>query len=347
MNRVRIRDLSITDPFFDSLRTDYPGFNDWLLRKFDESAYIIEREGGGLDGFLYLKRESGRLEDVQPARPELERLKIGTLKINPHGTRLGERFIKKALDVAVFEQCKEVYVTVFAKHQALVELFSRYGFQREAVKTSVAGEELVLVKPLPSRVHDILKNYPFISRRSRKFLLSLKPQWHTRLLPDSILNTEDPLEIVADISHTNSIHKVYLTSMAGTNNLRAGDVLAIYRTTDQEGNAHHRSVVTSLCTIEEVKSIFDFPTLEAFMQYCVDYSVFSEQELMELYRHKRYRTILKFTYNYAFPKRPNRAALLEDLGMIGDAYWGFMELDQNIFTSIFQKGNGNESLIVD
>lgn len=347
MKKVKIGDLNIGNSFFDSLRADYPGFDTWLQRKAGEDAYIIEQDQGELDGFLYLKRESGPLVDVSPSRPDLDRLKVGTLKINPHGTRLGERFIKKALDIAIYGACKEVYVTILPKHRVLMDLFGRYGFVREATKQSAAGEELVLVKPLPAARHDILANYPFVSRSSRKFLLSLKPEWHSRLLPDSILRTEDPHEIVTDISHTNSIHKVYLTSMGDTSQLRRGDVLAIYRTTDQPGNAHYRSVVTSLCTVEEVQTLSDFPTLQSFIDYCIDYSVFTEPELVDFYRTRRFKTIFRFTYNYALPKRPNRAFMIEELGMPTDTYWGFFELGPRIFYSIFTKGQGNESLIVD
>jgi len=41
--------------------------------------------------------------------------------------------------------------------------------------------------------------------------------------------TESP-DIVKDVSHTNSIHKIYLTKMQGTEQLKRGDLLVIYRT---------------------------------------------------------------------------------------------------------------------
>lgn len=50
-------------------------------------------------------------------------MKIGTMKINPHGTRLGERFIKVAFNKALEYNLDEIYVTVFEHHEALVSLF--------------------------------------------------------------------------------------------------------------------------------------------------------------------------------------------------------------------------------
>ncbi|MCZ2221993.1 hypothetical protein NUW87_11590, partial [Corynebacterium pilbarense] len=47
---------------------------------------------------------------------------------------------------------------------------------------------------------------------------------------DSILKNEDPVLLIKDTSHTNSIHKIYLTAMEGTDRLKTGDTLVIYRT---------------------------------------------------------------------------------------------------------------------
>lgn len=92
-----ISSVLVSDTFFDTLRADYPGFDEWLKRKVTELAYLARR---GLDGFLYLKLENGGVTDVQPALAPAKRLKVGTLKVNPHGTRLGERLIKKVFDHA-------------------------------------------------------------------------------------------------------------------------------------------------------------------------------------------------------------------------------------------------------
>ena len=108
---------------------------------------------GGLDGFLYVKIEEGAVEDVTPALPSARRLKVGPFKINPHGTKLGERFVKKIFDHAVHEEVEEIYVTVFAKHTGLISLLTRYGFEWQAAKRTANGEELVLASigdPFPT-----------------------------------------------------------------------------------------------------------------------------------------------------------------------------------------------------
>ncbi len=286
-------------------------------------------------GSFTLKVEEGSVPDTSPPLPPAKRLKIGTFKINPHGTRLGERFLKRAFDIAVDQQVDALYVTVFAKHAGLVDLFLRYGFVQNALKQTANGQELVLERRLHVVAGDVVLDYPrFPFRPDRHFVLSLYPQWHSRLLPDSLLKNESS-SILQDVSHTNSIHKIYLTAMSGVDQLRRGDTLMIYRTASG-GPAYYTSVITSLCVVEELTNISNFPTLEHFLEYCAPYSIFNEPELREFYIKRKYPWVIRFTYNLALQKRPNRKALLEIVGLNSSTYWGFFALSTNQLVSILK-----------
>ena len=39
--------------------------------------------------------------------PEAKRLKVGTFKIDAHNTKLGERFVKKIVDKAIFDKVED------------------------------------------------------------------------------------------------------------------------------------------------------------------------------------------------------------------------------------------------
>lgn len=340
---VKFRDVDVNDHFFDSLRADYAEFQEWFTRKANDCAYLHRDSAGVINGFLYQKIEFEKLEDVIPAQPSKKRMKIGTLKIDAHGTRLGERFIKKSVDYALKENVEEIYVTIFPKHTALISLLTKYGFKHEADKVSKNGKELVLIKNMRMQYNDINLDYPFIDLKNQKYLLSIYPEWHSRLLPDSILKTEAEDAILYDVSHTNSIHKVYLTKMTGTENLKHGDILVIYRTTDGKGSAHYRSVVTSLCVVDEVRIISTFASLGKFLDYTRSYSIFTEQELTKMYNNKRYPIIIKFNYNYALPRRVPRGELIEKIGIKED-YWGFFNLSDQQFLEILRMGHANESI---
>ena len=186
----RFADIHLNDPFFDSLKQDYEEFAEWFARKAEEKAYVMRDSSGELFAFLYLKIETEAVEDIHPPLEAKKRIKVGTLKINAHGSRLGERFVKKIFDHALSAEVDEIYVTVFDKHAGLISLFQKYGFVEHGQKATPNGTELVLLKSLHERHADLVANYPIIRTQDANiYLLALQPQWHTRLLPDSILKS--------------------------------------------------------------------------------------------------------------------------------------------------------------
>lgn len=346
MRLTTFKEVDLSDPFFDSLKAGYEEFPVWWNKKKEEPCYISESEDGTIQGFLYLKKEVGAVEDVDPPLPPAVRLKVGTLKIVAHGSKLGERFIKKVFDNAISEAVEEIYVTVFEEHAGLIRLLKRYGFSEYATKTTSNGTELVYVRSLTHPTGDVRRDYPLIHTKGKaKFLLGIYPEYHTRLLPDSILNTEHP-DIVKDLSYTNSIHKVYVT-FTHVGKLNHGDIVVMYRTTDNKGPAYYRSVVTSVCVVEEVKSRKDFSTEEAFIKYARPHSVFDREELAGWWGSGKPVYVIRMMYNAAFSKRTTRGKLLDEVGIDPKARINFIQLTDGQFDHIVKLGNIHESLIID
>lgn len=345
----RFGEIDLNNPFFDSLKNDYQEFAVWFTKKADASAYVFYNDNGAIDGFLYLKTENDAVTDIDPPLPALSRIKIGTFKINPHGTRLGERFIKKAFDHAITEGVNQIYVTIFEHHAKLVEMFEKYGFRKVGMKASPNGTELVLLKDFFDTFEEPLKYYPRVNlSKNKTYLLALDPKYHSRLLPDSILRTEDA-GIVQDVSHTNSIHKVYLAAMHGMGNLKCGDILLIYRTNKGEehlGRAFFKSVATSICVVEEYRSIHSFASERDFLNYVLPYSVFSESELNHFWLKKSYPHVLRFSYNMALNKRVTRGDMINIVGLDAEARWGFIPLSKQQLLHIANLGKINEGLII-
>ena len=208
------------------------------------------------------------------------------------------------------------------------------------------GGEDVFLRDFRVISGNIFHDYPLFHRNSGElYMLSIYPEYHTKLLPDSKLNNEND-NLIQDISVTNSIEKVYLTSMRGVEKLKCGDLLAMYRTSDSQAPASYRSVVTSICTVVEVKDIFSFKSYSDFLAYCGKHTVFKPEELQEFWEKKKYRFILKFLYNANLPKRIPRIELLER-GIIGArAYAGFVELTIDGFRQILKLGEVNAHFIV-
>ncbi|WP_312023699.1 hypothetical protein [Photorhabdus aballayi] len=128
--------------------------------------------------------------------------------------------------------------------------------------------------------------------------------------------------------------------------MKRGDIIVIYRTSDGQGPARYRSVISSICVVEEVRVIDEFLTLESYIDYCSKFSVFSERELIEEYKRRKYPYIVRFTYNMALPKRIIRDRLINEVGLNNDDYWGIMKLTDDQFNNIIKLSEVNESFIV-
>jgi hypothetical protein len=340
-------ELSLADPFFDSLKAGYQEFPTWFASKANELVYaVIDDQTNVLTGMIYLKEEKGSVDDVEPPLPDQNWLKVGTLKIVGEGTRLGERVIKKIFDTAIAAGVDGIYVTVFELHEQLIALFERYGFTEQATKTSVNGIEKVLVRSLTAFTGDRLKDYPFVHRAGHKgWLLAIYPEFHTELLPDSILNNE-PAEIVQDVSHTNTIHKVYIGRLL-LSRMSPGDIVVFYRTNDGKGKAYYRSVVTSICVVEEVRGKKDFADVEAFLAYTLPRSVFSEETLRGYWASWKRLYVAKMTYNAAFGKRTTRGQLLDQQVISEQPRWDIRSLDPEQLNRILELGEVHARLIID
>lgn len=342
----KFSDIDLTNRFFDSLKNDYPTFEEWFKKKKDANAYISYNKKSEIDGFLYIKIEDEALSDMNQQFPQKRRLKLGTFKIEAHGTKLGERFIRIIFNRAMDEKINEIYVTIYDKHQGLINLLQRYGFLKKAKKNEITknGQEGVYFKLLEWS-DSVLNNYPLVKLDDRNFLLSIYPKWHSRLFPESKLNNENS-SIIKDISHTNSIEKVYLTKMPETESLRKGDNLLIYRTTDRQGQARFRSVATSVCVVQEVLNIRNFRSYEEFYKYCEPYSVFNSTELNKFYKEKKYPIIIRFTYNFPLNKKVTRDDIMTITRYTNENYWGFLSIKNTDFKEILNLGHVNESFII-
>ena len=349
----RFSDIDLNDSFFDSLRASYPEFNEWYNKKAAAGAtaycYYVDNE---LKDFLYLKIEEDELSDLTPALPAKKRLKVGTFKVdndNRHTTR-GERFMKKIMDMAIAEDVDEIYVTMFPTEelQGLIRMFEKFGFSHIADKPHEGGNaEYVLIKDMTTHVDDFKLDYPFVKKASsNKYVLSIVPEFHTHLFPDSILKNEKKYDLIQDVSETNSIYKIYLCWMQGTRNLKAGDKLIIYRTSDEEGKAYYRSVCTSVCTVCEVKTYRDFENEEEFIKYTNRNSVFKEHELRRWYKYKNNFIVIKMVYNIAFTKKVINMVMKEQVGL-NPKYWGFFKLTDAQFDKLLELGEIDERYIID
>ena len=349
-------EINLNDLFFDSFKEDYTGFDKWFNKKSDEIAYVTHNKGNLLS-FLYLKVEdkSENYSDITPAFKPKKRLKIGTFKVVSNGVRLGERFLKIIFDNALQYKVDEIYVTIFDKRdeqKRLIGLLEDWGFVKFGIKETSNGNELVYVrdfKPTFNKENPKL-TFPYISRGTKIFMIPIYPDYHTELLPDSILTTESPYDFVENQPHRNAISKVYI-SRSIERNINKGDIIVFYRTAAGGRSAYYSSVISTLAIcegkIENIKDETDF------LLKCRKRSVFDDDGLKKFWNfNPKYRPfIINFLYTHSFPtgKRINRQKLLE-LGIISgieNELRGLKQISKKQFNLILNETSTNESLIVD
>lgn len=349
VTKTHFGDINLQDPFFDSFREDYKGFDGWFNKKADEIAYVTHNRGRILS-FLYVKIEdqSENYADITPVLPPKRRLKIGTFKVVSNGVRLGERFLKIIFDNAIRYKVEEIYVTIFDKNdeqKRLIQLLMHWGFRSHGTKTTPTGDELVFVRDFSPcfSTENPKFTYPYISASQQVFVCPIYPEYHTELFPDSILTTESPVNFQESYPHRNALSKVYI-SRSMNRNLKRGDIIVFYRT-----GGYHKSVVTTIGIVENV--IDRLQSESEFVLKCRKRSVFSD---IELKKHWNYQSrnrpfIVNFLYTYSFPKRPNLAKLIE-LGVVADvnsAPRGFEPISKEQFYKIIKESQSNEGVIVD
>lgn len=347
INQKAFSEIDINDCFFQSLKDDYPGFEQWFLKKAlkGEKAFVLYNDSNTLDGFLYLKIEKEIVTDVIPNILADNILKVGTFKINAHGTKLGEQFIKIILDYAVASSVNLCYVTIFPKHNSLIKLVEKFGFEFYGTKGLSSNKENVYVKDLYSLTGNILNDFPLVdSRNKNKYILSIFPRYHTIMFPNSILTTENK-DIIKDVSYTNSIHKIYVCNMYNVENLKYGDIVVVYRTAENNKSAEYNSVATSICVVEEVRQQNEFVNFEDFYNYAKQYTVFDKNELFEYYKYGKLKAI-KMTYNIALSKRLTRSTLINEVNIPREGYWGFKEISDLQFNRIINLSKVNPNLII-
>lgn len=330
--------VDLSDPFFETFRADYPGFDKWFNGKCDELAYVSLLDGV-VAAFLYLKTEdvAEDYSNVSPMFTKKKRLKIGTFKVASNGIRLGERFLKIIFDNARAQKVDEIYVTIFNTRPELMQLIGlleEWGFVHHGVKTSAAGTEQVYVRPFGHAFNaDRPKTtYPILGAKNREkvnrvFIVPIYPEYHTKLFPDSMLKTERKKEWDDTQPYRHSISKSYVCRSI-TRDLKSGDIIVFYRTGDTLPK-WHTSTATTIGIVESVHD--NLHSLEELKAVCRKRTVLTDEELKEWwdYNPRNRPFVVNFLYAYSFKTRPNLRVLVDELKVFSgpdDVPRGFREI---------------------
>lgn len=284
--------IGIGDEFFDSLREDYPGFNEWFEEKcvsHHRSCWVI-RFDGKLAGLVIRKPESQEEADCAARADKI--LKVSTFKLSSEfqGEKLGEQLLKQVLWWSRSNDIEVVYLTTFEKQQVLIGLLETYGFQ----KTRMLDDgQWILEKELKQ---DVLSDtsyqqdpvsfnrqiYPayYDGPESRKFVIPILPKFYRILFPEAFQDGQLSLfkGSSTDMNRTpgNTIRKIYICR-APTTKIEAGSVILFYVTKDER-----RLQAQSICTVGVVERVTEASTLDELMMLTTRRSAYTRKQLEEL-----------------------------------------------------------------
>lgn len=306
--RKLFSEINLDDPFFDSLKTDYPGtasstaFTTWFASKSaaGKKALVFEDEQG-IGAFVNLKygeTEEIKLDDSR-ILPKEDRIKITTIKIDDRyrNQRIGEG----ALGLTLWEwkdSCTNViYVTVFEKHISLISLLEKYGFTY--VGNNLNNERVYLKDRRKLDFSDPCKAFPFISNQVQYAgCLAIDMAYHDTMFASSDL--ANTLQERVDISVANGLKKVYIGkpySLA----FKVGEPVLIYRKyTGSNGRPGYKSVITTYCVATRIKIVKTngkaLCSYEEFLHMVGNKSVYKKDELKIKYDTWDSLTLIELLY---------------------------------------------------
>lgn len=333
--------LSLDDPFFDSIKSDYPEFNEWFQKICQEhrKCWVYKTEEDLIDAILIYKLEDEVIIS-NPVLPKKTRLKICTFKTQQFGYKIGELFIKLSVELCVKQNIDEMYLTVFSyKYENFVNLIQEYGFEKKGVKEN--GEDIYVKLLIPENIEEIedfgiisKKYYPsfYDGKKAHKFLIPIRPEFHERLFTG--LGRQTTLAEFAGsfIIEGNTIKKAYL-SHSGIKKMRPGDILLFYK------SKMDRSI-SSLGVIEELYRLRD---PDKILQYVLKRTVYSIHEIIEI--SEKSTLVILFTFHFHFDNPVGYDFLLQQ-GILKGPPQTIIEIDDSSYRTIKHAGGIDERYIV-
>lgn len=281
-------------PFFDSLRRSYQGFDNWFQKCAVEKrkCWCIENNQGDLVAICIYKHE----QDVKLTdEGEIIHgyiLKLCTFKVDiqARGKKLGERLLYIAFDYCVKNKMDWVYLHTFGEEQkTLVGLCLEYGF-------SCLGQyrqDEVYIKPMKlqtctcSSLDSLIRYYPYFQDNDtvQKFIIPIRPRYHEDLFPDfssmkgSLFEKDQSLYSCQG----NTIKKAYLCH-AKIKSIQKGDIVLFYRSNDRK-SIQCMGIIEDTLLSDNIDEVFPFIAKRTVFNYLELQDILRKKTLVLLFRY--------------------------------------------------------------
>ncbi|MEA2045776.1 MAG: GNAT family N-acetyltransferase [Euryarchaeota archaeon] len=251
LEHIEIHRLDLESDFFDSLREDYPDFDEWFTEKSREGrmCWCWRSENKKLKSLLiYTEKNKPIFRYISK-----KVLKLCTFKVSDEaqGVKFGELLLKMCFEYCSKNGLSAAYLTIFEKHTPLRMLLEDFGFVEIGTESTgeiiyakdfVAPYSLNGMQPLEYCKKFFPKFYD--GDEVCKFVVPIQPKFHDRLFADVRERQASIDEFTSGVVEQNTIKKAYICN-APIAKIRSGDLLLFYRSKQKQG-------ITGIGVVESV-----------------------------------------------------------------------------------------------
>lgn len=343
LERKPVHNLNLNEPFFDSLKEEYPEFDEWFkkIRREGRNCLVHYKDDGSIGAILIYKLEDEPIDRVPPL-PKKKRIKLSTFKVAQFGYKIGELFIKLAIDISISNDVSEVYLTHFVQpDDRLIELITEYGFHFAGTHTR--GEAIYLKELLPELTKtkglfpfDITKlYYPsyYDGAEVKKFIVPIRPRYHSRLFT----NYKDrQIELSESagyfIVEGNTIRKAYLCN-SKIKSMAQGDIILFY--------VSERRRLISVGIVEAIYG--GLQNYQNIIKLVGKRSVYSVNEIQSIARKP---SLVILFWQYWHLQQPISYLRLKGMGILKGPPRSIMRISDKNYSLIKEAGGINERFTI-
>jgi len=325
--------LNLKSTFFDTLRGDYKGFDNWYKKCNEErrNCWVIP-DGNNIAGLLIRKDENQ--ENVKELNvPGNKILKAALFKIseNSRGERYGEQLLKQAMDYCFRNKYETLYLTTYPHQSSLISMLLKFGFQQGKNK----AEEQVYYKECGKVLSSNLGGFDFhrkhwpqikVNSSTRIHFIPIQPRYHKRLFPEhsSSKDSHQLLLPIEDKPPGNAIRKIYISKSKYTK-LKRGDLLLFYKSKD--------SIITSIGVVESANFA---ENLASLITLAGNRTVYSESELVQILAECGKPLAINFYFSFHL-ETPISLEKAKEIGILKAQPQSLSELQNQKFQAFYEE----------
>lgn len=336
----RLCELDLNDAFFDNLKDDYYDFSKWYKEKARQQnkAYVSFKADKQLGAFLMLKieDETENYYDFDKSFEKGKRIKISTFKVSDNGKAIGEVFLKIVFEYALNNNINDIYVTIFNKHEQLIDLFKEYGFVFYTYKNTKKQDGTFEKEEVYLRTINYNEtNYPILKLDNQSiFIVPIQNEFCHMLFPDTIYPRQLSFQDLEGVStYGNVIKKVYI-SKKYSSKVKKGDIVVFYA-------SQIKKSIVCVGVVDDAFRANEIEKYEIFEKIVKRRTVYEQKYLRKAFQNGYF--IILFKYFSKLNEYISLKLAIEE-GIIKSAPQSFQSLEHKKFKKIVKLSRSEQRI---